>query len=77
MFRILAQAADQVAEATGQRPVVIGHSMGGLVVQKYLEQYSAPAGILLAAVPPHGVYRTTLRIFRLMPLKFLRNLSSG
>jgi pimeloyl-ACP methyl ester carboxylesterase len=37
-------------------PVLIGHSMGGLVVQGVLERYrSAPAGVLLASVPPgHG-----------------------
>jgi pimeloyl-ACP methyl ester carboxylesterase len=37
-------------------PVLIGHSMGGLVAQGVLERYrSAPAGVLLASVPPgHG-----------------------
>lgn len=37
-------------------PVLIGHSMGGLVVQGVLERYrSAPAGVLVASVPPgHG-----------------------
>ena len=38
-------------------PVLIGHSMGGAVVQGVLERYrSAPAGVLLASVPPrHGL----------------------
>ena len=38
-------------------PVLIGHSMGGLVIQGVMERYrSAPAGVLLASVPPrHGV----------------------
>lgn len=38
-------------------PVLVGHSMGGLVIQGVLERYrSAPAGVLLASVPPrHGV----------------------
>lgn len=38
-------------------PVLIGHSMGGLVVQGVLERYrSTPAGVLLASVPPrHGL----------------------
>jgi len=38
-------------------PVLIGHSMGGLVVQHVLERYpAAPAGVLVASVPPghHG-----------------------
>lgn len=36
-------------------PVLIGHSMGGFVVQKYLEQGDAPAVVLMAAVPPQGI----------------------
>jgi pimeloyl-ACP methyl ester carboxylesterase len=38
-------------------PVLIGHSLGGLVVQHVLERYrSAPAGVLVASVPPaHGL----------------------
>jgi len=62
-----------VAQVAGQLPgppVVIGHSMGGAVVLKYLETHSAPAGILLAAVPPAGVLATTLRILAHHPLRF-------
>lgn len=38
-------------------PVLVGHSTGGLIVQHVLERYrSAPAGVLLASVPPgHGM----------------------
>lgn len=38
-------------------PVLIGHSMGGLVVQHVLERYrAAPAGVLIGPVPPaHGL----------------------
>ncbi|MGB2811055.1 MAG: alpha/beta fold hydrolase, partial [Mycobacterium sp.] len=38
-----------VADDLPTRPVVIGHSMGGLVVQKYLESNAAPAGVLMAS----------------------------
>src|ERR1700761_8827579 len=37
-----------VADSLPSRPVVIGHSLGGLVVQKYLESHDAPAGVLMA-----------------------------
>jgi pimeloyl-ACP methyl ester carboxylesterase len=42
-------------------PVLIGHSMGGLIVQRVLERYrAAPAGVLLASVSPdHGVGTAT------------------
>jgi pimeloyl-ACP methyl ester carboxylesterase len=33
-------------------PVLIGHSMGGFVVQKYLESASAPAAVLTSSAPP-------------------------
>ncbi len=62
----------QVAQQLPAPPVVIGHSMGGMVVQKYLETHNAPAGVLLASVPPAGVLATTLRIARRHPLEFAR-----
>jgi pimeloyl-ACP methyl ester carboxylesterase len=36
-------------------PVLIGHSMGGLVVQKVLERLGTPGAALLCSVPPHGL----------------------
>lgn len=62
----------QVAEQLPHLPVVIGHSMGGAVVQKYLETYSAPAGVLLASVPPAGALATTLRLARRHPIAFAK-----
>jgi pimeloyl-ACP methyl ester carboxylesterase len=53
-------------------PVVIGHSMGGLVVQKYLEEGFAPAAVLLASVPPAGILATTLRTARRHPVAFAK-----
>ncbi|MGB7980541.1 MAG: alpha/beta hydrolase [Candidatus Nanopelagicales bacterium] len=53
-------------------PVLVGHSLGGFVVQKYLEQHSAPAAVLLAAVPPTGAVQATLRTVRQHPWPFLK-----
>jgi len=53
-------------------PVVIGHSMGGLVVQKYLEDSLAPAAVLLASVPPAGILASTLRIAKRHPAAFAK-----
>lgn len=50
------------AEYLGVAPVVIGHSLGGFVVQKYLETHRAPAGVLVASAPPHGLGRFFFRI---------------
>lgn len=62
----------EVATSLPQTPIIVGHSMGGLVVQKYLETYHAPAGVLMAACPPKGVLRTTLNIARNQPATFLK-----
>lgn len=36
-------------------PVLIGHSMGGYVVQKALLEFDVPAYVLMASVPPTGL----------------------
>ena len=52
-------------------PVLIGHSMGGMVVQKYLENHSAIAGVvLMASVPPQGLLPTNLHMAMRHPFLF-------
>lgn len=58
---------ETVAANLPTRPVVIGHSMGGFVVQKYLETHQAPAGVLLASTPPRGGLAFTLRLTKRHP----------
>ncbi len=47
--------AREIEAATGFPPVLIGHSMGGLIVQKLLEHGIGRAGVLLAPAAPAGV----------------------
>jgi pimeloyl-ACP methyl ester carboxylesterase len=64
-----------VAQVAGQfpaLPVLVGHSMGGGIVQKYLEAQRAPAAVLLAAAPPNGLLPATLRFAWRHPLAFLK-----
>ena len=71
----LADFVDDVAEVAAQlptQPVLVGHSMGGFVVQKYLEHHSAAGAILMQSVPPTGVLRATLRIARHHPMQFAK-----
>jgi pimeloyl-ACP methyl ester carboxylesterase len=71
----LSEYVEDVAAAAATMdapPVVVGHSMGGAIVQKYLETHAAPAAVLLASVPPAGVLMTTLRFAGRHPLKFLK-----
>lgn len=44
------------------KPVVIAHSMGGLVLQKYLEEAELPGAVLLCSVPPQGLLGATMNL---------------
>lgn len=61
----------QVASGLDNTPILVGHSMGGFVVQKYLEKYSAKAAVLLASVPPSGTLKFNLRVIRRYPAVWL------
>jgi pimeloyl-ACP methyl ester carboxylesterase len=65
------------AELLGGSPVVIGHSMGGYVVQKYLHTADAPAGVLMASAPPQGAGAASLRMMRRHPWAVLRTNTFG
>jgi pimeloyl-ACP methyl ester carboxylesterase len=67
-------AADvaEVAARLASPPILVGHSMGGGVVQRYLESHEAPGAVLLASLPPHGAVGATLKIARNHPLRFAR-----
>ena len=69
--------ADYVADledAVGRLPavpVLIGHSMGGMVIQKFLERSVAAAGVvLMASVPPEGLLTTNLHMAMRHPFLF-------
>ncbi len=50
------------ASGLAQPPVLIGHSLGGLVAQKYLEKHTAPAAILVAPSPSEGMLWSGLKL---------------
>jgi alpha-beta hydrolase superfamily lysophospholipase len=75
----VAQVAAQIVAQTGERPVVVGHSMGGYITLKYLEKHTAPAVILLASLPVMGMLPFQLRLIRrqfFATLKCLRTMSA-
>ncbi len=58
LWTSLADYADDVGSVLAQlgpRVILVGHSMGGMVVQKCLERQPAAAAILMASVPPRGL----------------------
>jgi pimeloyl-ACP methyl ester carboxylesterase len=64
----MAQAAQQLPSP----PILIGHSMGGFIIQKYLEDHASPAAVLLSSAPPAGLLATSFRIVRRHPLVFAK-----
>lgn len=59
-------------DTMGQKPVLIGHSMGGLVIQRYLSEHTdrVAGACLLAALPWFGMKHTILKML-LQPIRFL------
>jgi pimeloyl-ACP methyl ester carboxylesterase len=66
-----------VADTLSTPPVVIGHSMGGFFVQKYLESHDAPAAVLMASMPPQGNLGSSLRWIRQHPWHVTKMLVTG
>lgn len=52
----------QVAQGLDGPLIVIGHSMGTVVVERFLEHNQAQAAILMAPVPPGGILGATMNI---------------
>ncbi len=71
----IADFVEDVAQTVRQLPsppILIGHSMGGFIIQKYLEDHAAPGAVLLSSPPPTGLLGTALRIARRRPLVFAK-----
>ncbi|HHW76325.1 MAG TPA: alpha/beta hydrolase [Xanthomonadaceae bacterium] len=61
----------KAAATLPQPPVLVGHSMGGMVVQKYLETHPEVAGVvLMASVPPQGLLPSNLHMAMRHPFLF-------
>ncbi len=68
---------ESVVESLPARPVLVGHSMGGFVVQKYLESRDAPAGVLVASAPQRGTLGFTVRLVRRHPWLIAKSSITG
>jgi alpha-beta hydrolase superfamily lysophospholipase len=62
----------EVVDSLKEPPVLIGHSMGGFIVQKYLEKYEVPGAVLMTPVPPFGIMAGTLSVLKKFPGAFLK-----
>jgi pimeloyl-ACP methyl ester carboxylesterase len=76
----LSQFVDDVVNTAHELPgkaVLIGHSLGGLVVQKALARYAAHAGVLVAPIPAHPAAGSLLSVARQHPVDALRMMAGG
>jgi pimeloyl-ACP methyl ester carboxylesterase len=68
-----ASLADYCEDVTGavatleEAPVLIGHSMGGLIVQHLIAKLKPRAAILLATVPPSGLASSAMHMSMTAP----------
>lgn len=74
----VADVATVVAQLP-ESPILIGHSMGGFVIQQYLGKAMAPAVALLATVPPYGLAGSAFYMSCISPhlLLFLQRFQTG
>ncbi|NBC33771.1 MAG: alpha/beta fold hydrolase [Alphaproteobacteria bacterium] len=54
----------------GRPPILVGHSMGGMVVQKYLDRGHCAGAVLMASVPPRGLFMTSTDLWLRDPVLF-------
>jgi len=60
----------QVVRQLGQAAILVGHSMGCVVVERHLEREAAPAAVLMAPVPPGGILGAMMKIALTKPAFF-------
>ncbi len=64
-----------VAKSLSRKPVLIGHSMGGTLVQRCIARSGAMAGVLLATAGTRGIWPVVARIAHRWPRQGLRLMS--
>ncbi|MDW3191671.1 MAG: alpha/beta fold hydrolase [Cytophagales bacterium] len=63
----------EAVKAIKEPPIIIGHSMGGMAVQRYLRKGTCKKAVLLATVPAKGALAASLRVIKKHPgsIKYL------
>jgi len=71
------QDVEQVAGQLDAPPIIIAHSMGGFITQKFLERHpEIPAAVLLTAIPPTGLWPTVLTLLTQKPGMILKTIGT-
>ena len=62
------QALRIEVEKLDEPPIIIGHSMGGMVLQHFLKNGSCKKVVLMSSVPPSGALLASIRVIFRFPL---------
>nr|VFJ51160.1 MAG: Lysophospholipase, alpha-beta hydrolase superfamily [Candidatus Kentron sp. FW] len=57
----------ETIESMEERPILIGHSMGGVIGQLYLRDHILPGAVLMGSGPPHGMLAAATTTFLTNP----------
>ncbi|PSB30053.1 alpha/beta hydrolase [Stenomitos frigidus] len=67
----------QTIQKLGQQTILVGHSLGGMLVQKYIETNAVPAAVIMSATTPQGLNAVGKRLLSLYPIKTMQMLLTG
>lgn len=55
---------EQIIKTLPEKPIIVGHSMGGLITQLLLQRGLAAAAVAIHSVPPQGIITTKFSFFK-------------
>lgn len=67
-LRDYVEDVEQVMSVLDAPPVLVGHSMGGMVAQHILDRTALPGTVLMASGPPYGIAASSLRMAMTNPM---------
>lgn len=68
---------ETILKHIGGKPIVIGHSLGGLLVRRVIERQAVQAAVLLATPTPRSMREGALKLMLNFPLAVLKFVLSG
>ncbi len=61
-MKVYIEALADVIRSLDEAPILIGHSMGGRIIQEYLRETACAAAVLICPVPVSGLLRISLKM---------------
>ncbi len=71
-FRDYLEDVTSVFDGFDEAPIVIGHSLGGMLIQKLIEQRTVPAAVLVSTPTPKTLRMAGLKLVKKYPTNILR-----